>query len=190
MLKPGPAKFRTTDSLRSGSFFNIKHQIPMPNIEQDLKKITGSVFFGTFDLSHCYWQLLLHQLSHASQSFITRDGIYSPTLVLHGTTNAVMFLQSTTSSNIPAELRPFILLWVDDILFHSTTKDEHLVAIRLLFSFCKKFHFKLHPEKSIIFSKCIRWCGRLLSSDDIRFDPKRIDGIRHMQPPTTGTHLQ
>lgn len=188
--KPGPAKFRFTVDLRPINRFTVKHQFPMPNIEQELTKVAGSVHFGTFDLSHCYWQLPLHRSSQSSQSFITPDGIYSPTRVLHGTTNAVMFLQSTISSNIPADLRPHILFWLDDILLHSRTIDDHLDAIRLLFSFCKKFNFKLHPAKCNIFSTCIRWCGRLLSSKGIRFDPRRIDGLRNMQLPTTGAHLQ
>ena len=72
----------------------VKHQFPMPNLEHELGKLSESHFFATFDLSNGYWQLQLDESSQASQSFITADGIYSPTRVMHGTTNAVTHLQS------------------------------------------------------------------------------------------------
>ena len=48
---------------------------------------------------------------------------------------------------------------------------------------------KLYPNKCCFFATLIRWCGRLLSSAGVRFDPRRIDGIQKMQLPTNGAHL-
>lgn len=81
----------------------------MPNLEQELTKTGGSMFYATFDLSHGYWQLPLDVLLQACLSLITPDGIYFSTIVLHGTTSAVMYLQSSLSSNVPAELRRHVL---------------------------------------------------------------------------------
>lgn len=162
----------------------------MPNIEHELSKIAGSRFYATFDLSHGYWQLPLHDSSQASQSFITPDGIFSPTRVLHGTTNAVQYLQSTISSELPVDLRTRLLLWLDDALAHERTVEGLLVAIRLFFEVCARCNLKLHPSKCILFAKKIRWCGRELSEHGIRFGPRRIYGIRNMALPTTAVHLQ
>ena len=59
-----------------------------------------------------------------------------------------------------------------------------------LFIMFKDRNLKLHPEKCCFFATSIRWCGRLLSSAGVRFDPRRIDGIQKMQLPTNGAHLQ
>lgn len=53
--KLGPAKFRFTVDLRPVNRFNIKHQFPMPIIEQELLKLADSTVYATFDLSHGYW---------------------------------------------------------------------------------------------------------------------------------------
>lgn len=188
--KPGPSKFRFTVDLRPVNRFSVKHQFPMPNMEQELSKLSNSRSFATFDFSHGYWQLPLEPSSQASQSFITPDGIFSPTRVLHGTTNAVMFLQWTIQGKIPAKLRPWVLLWLDDILLHAQSITDHLDAILLLFGFCKSVNLKLHSAKFVLFLRSIRWCGRIISSEGIRFDLARIDGIRHMDCPFTGAHLQ
>lgn len=92
--KPGPEKFRFTVYLRPVNKFTIEHYFPMPNIGQELTLLVGSKYFASFDLSHGYWQLPLDKASVPLQSFITPEGIYSPTRVLHGTMNAVTHLQS------------------------------------------------------------------------------------------------
>jgi hypothetical protein len=36
----------------------------------------------------------------------------------------------------------------------------------------------------------VRWCGRLISAAGSKFDPRRIEGILKMSPPSTGADLQ
>ena len=103
--KPGPTKFRFTVDLRPINKFTVKHQYPMPNLEQELTTLSNSRFYATFDLSHGYWQLELDKDSQALQSFVTPDGIYSPTRVLHGTTNAVAHLQSSLAEVLPKNIK-------------------------------------------------------------------------------------
>ena len=82
----------------------------MLNLEQELTKLTGASYFPTFDLSSGYWQLELDPASQELQSFITPDGIYSPTRVLHGTTNAVTHLQPSLMECVPVNLKQVLLL--------------------------------------------------------------------------------
>jgi hypothetical protein len=42
-----------------------------------------------------YWQLPLHEDSQECQSIITPDGVYTPTRVQHGTTNATVHMQAS-----------------------------------------------------------------------------------------------
>lgn len=188
--KDGPTKFRFTVDLRPVNRFTVKHQFPMPNIEHELGKLSGSRYFATFDLSHGYWQLELDPESRHLQSFITPHGIFSPTRVLHGTTNAVAHLQSALAEVIPTNLRKKLLVWLDDILLHDKTVSGILDSVQEMLHFCGKFNLKLHPGKCILFAKKIRWCGRLISENGIRYDPRRLDGLLNMELPTTGAHLQ
>jgi hypothetical protein len=54
----------------------------------------GSEVFATLDFCQGYWQIPLHKDSQDCQSFITPDGVYTPTRVLHGTRIATQHLQS------------------------------------------------------------------------------------------------
>eukprot|EP00178_Gracilaria_changii_P000257 TRINITY_DN1027_c0_g1_i1.p2 TRINITY_DN1027_c0_g1~~TRINITY_DN1027_c0_g1_i1.p2 ORF type:complete len:1106 (+),score=114.18 TRINITY_DN1027_c0_g1_i1:5972-9289(+) len=188
--KPGPARFRFTVDLRPINRYTIRHQYPMPNIEQELLKLAESQFFATFDLSHGYWQFPLHKDSQVLQSFITPDGVCSPTRVLHGTTNATTHLQLVLAEIFPPRLLKQLLYWLDDILLHNATINGLLKAIQLLFRTCARHSIRLHPRKCILFAISIRWCGRIISANGVRHDPRQLDGLLHMQPPTNGAHLQ
>lgn len=188
--KPGAARFRFTVDLRAVNCFTIRHHFPMPLLDNELTKLKGSKFFADFDLSHGYWQLLLHADSQECQSFLTPDGVFTPTRVLHGTTNAVAHLQSTLSAEIPIDLRKNLLQWLDDILLHCPTILSLLDAIETFLKLCVRLNLRLHPAKCLLFANSVRWCGRLIDEHGWRFDPKNMESLRDMSPPTTGAHLQ
>lgn len=78
----------------------------------------------------------------------------SPTRVLHGTTNIVMYLQfteSTLSSKIRAEVLHVLLWWLDNIQLHSKTTLSHLDTVQLFFMFCAWFNLKLNSANCILF---------------------------------------
>lgn len=99
-------------------------------------------------------------------------------------------LQSSLAEIIPPELAAYLLYWLDDLLLHHSTVDCLLKAIRELLALCSERNIKLHPGKSILFASTVRWCDRLVSADGIRYDPRRLEGLLNMEPPTTGAHLQ
>lgn len=81
-----------------------------------------------------YRHFLFHKQSQATQSFITPDGIFSPTRVSHGSTNADLHLQSTLGSVLPSALNLISFCWLDDILGHGRTMNEHLNQLCKFFS--------------------------------------------------------
>lgn len=129
ILKAGPVLVCFTVDLRPINRFTVRQQFPMPSPEHELVKLSRSGYFAVLDLSHGYWQHPLSKTSQECQSFIASDGIYIPTRVLRGTTNAVMYLQATLAALMPDELRPNILWWWDDIHIHSKTVLNHLSAV-------------------------------------------------------------
>ena len=60
--KPG-ARFRFTVDLQAVNVSTVRHQYPMPNLEQELSGLAGAVYFANFEMSHGYWQFPLALLS-------------------------------------------------------------------------------------------------------------------------------
>lgn len=190
VYKSGPAKFRFTVDLRPINQFTVQHHFPMPNLEVELTKVSSSRVYATLDLSHGYWQFPLDESSQECQSFITPDGVFTPKRVLHGTTNAVTYLQSTIAHILPMDVRENVLYWLDDILCHAPDESTLLKVLGKLFNTFAQYNIKLHPSKCRFFKREVRWCGRLLSADGVRFDTRNTSALLQMAEPTTGAHLQ
>jgi Reverse transcriptase (RNA-dependent DNA polymerase) len=161
----------------------------MRHIESELSSVQGSSHFCTFDLSHGYWQLELAAGSRECQSFITPEGVFTPTRALHGTSNAVLHMQAAVQG-ILNPLSEQLVAWLDDLLLHATADSLMLAHLRTFFTLCREYNLKLHPGKCTLFADLVRWCGRLVSGIGVRFDPRRIQGLLQMSAPQTGADLQ
>jgi Reverse transcriptase (RNA-dependent DNA polymerase)/RNase H-like domain found in reverse transcriptase len=187
--KPGPSQFRFTVDLRPVNKQTVPQAWPMPHIESELSKVRGATCFATFDLSSGYWQLKLDESFQECQSFITPDGIYTPTRVLHGTRNAVSHIQACIQG-ILEPLSKSLLVWLDGLLVHATGEKALLDLLRKFLEICRDENIKLHPGKCNLFARTVRWCGRLITGSGVKFDPRRVQGLRHMSPPQVGADLQ
>jgi hypothetical protein len=187
--KEGPSQFRFTVDLRPVNKATIPSSWPMPHLESELGRVAGLYFFATFDLSNGYWQLELHEDSRDCQSFITPDGVYMPTRILHGSSNAVAHMQSSLQG-VLGDLSQFILSWLDDLFLHASTEADLLARLRQLFMLCRDFNLKLHPGKCSLFYKKSHWCSRVITGAGVRFDPRRLQGLREMSLPITRADLQ
>lgn len=188
--KPGPSHWRFSADLKPVNHFTVPFQYPIPVVEHELTNTCKSKFFANVDFTHSYWQLRLHEDSQECQSIITPDGIYSSTRVLHGTTNAVLYLQSFLAPHLPPTLRDRVLLLVDDWLFHEETIENLLHSIRSFLAFCVECNWLLNPCKCNFFLHEAKWCGRLISQSGIRHDPRNLNGPLEMDCPVTGGQLQ
>jgi RNase H-like domain found in reverse transcriptase/Integrase core domain/Reverse transcriptase (RNA-dependent DNA polymerase)/Chromo (CHRromatin Organisation MOdifier) domain len=186
--KPG-GRFRFTVDLRPVNAVTQPATWPMPHLESALDQVALSKVFGTFDLCQGYWQLPLATESQSTQSFITHEGVFTPTRVLQGSTNAVAHFQSS----IQMIIRPLgiqMLQWLDDMLAHAPTETALLSLYRDFFSICRTYGLKLHALKCVLFALSVRWCGRMISASGIRFDPSRLEGLKDLALPITASDLQ
>ena len=78
----------------------MHHAHPMPNVECELQNLSRYKNFASLELSHDFYKLSVAQNSEECQSFVTQDGIFTPTRVLHGTINAARYLQAAMEGMI------------------------------------------------------------------------------------------
>jgi hypothetical protein len=110
----------------------------MLNLQDDLHDLHGPGVFATIDFCQRCWQIPLHKYSQDCQSFITPDGVYTPTRVLYGTRNATQHLQSVLVVSMD-DIKRKIKVWLDDCLLHTKTEDDLLASISLIFKQCQKY---------------------------------------------------
>jgi Reverse transcriptase (RNA-dependent DNA polymerase) len=155
--KPRPDQYRMTVDLRVPNASTKPTAWPMPNLKDELHELHGSEVFATLDFCQGYWQKPLHKDSQDSQSFITPDGVYTPTRVLGGTWNATQNLQSVPVV-MTDDIKSNIKVWLDDCLLHTKTEDNLLATLNFFIKKCQEHGLKLHASKCVLFATTVMYC--------------------------------
>jgi hypothetical protein len=87
------------------------------------------------------------------------------------------------------DIKSNIKVWLDDCLLHTKTEDDLLATLSFFFKKCQEHGLKLHASKCVLFASTVRYCGRLITNDGVRFDPKNMEALQTMQQPQNGADL-
>ena len=71
-----------------------------------------------------------------------------------------------------------LLFYLDDICIFSSTIDEMLDRIAMVFQYLKDFNLKIKPKKSFFFQSNILFLGHMLSKEGILPNPAKISKVR------------
>ncbi|GKE57917.1 putative nucleotidyltransferase, ribonuclease H, partial [Tanacetum coccineum] len=123
-----------------------------PSEMQELSgQLQGSCYFSKIDLRSGYHQLRVHEEDIPKTAFRTRYGHFEFTVMPFGLTNAPAVFMDLMNRVCKPYLDKFVIVFIDDILIYSKSKEEHEVHLRLVLELLRKE--KLYAK----FSKCEFW---------------------------------
>jgi hypothetical protein len=115
-----PAYFRFTLDLRGPNYATRKHDFVMPDLEEELAKLSGATYFAKLDFAQDFWQPPTDWEAALLFAFRGVDGLYTSTRVPHGAKNSAQWFQLVTSECFK-ELLYCLRQWIDDFLLHTKT---------------------------------------------------------------------
>ncbi|KAF0755526.1 hypothetical protein AaE_004936 [Aphanomyces astaci] len=77
-----------------------------------------------------------------------------------------------------------MLIWIDDIFVYADTVEGYVDALESFFDRVAQYGFKLSPSKTKLFTDQVKRCGRIISGDGVKQDPKRIEHLCAIPYPT------
>ncbi|GJV24393.1 putative reverse transcriptase domain-containing protein [Tanacetum coccineum] len=136
------------------------------------------------DLRSGYHQLRVHEDDIPKTAFRTRYGHFECTVMPFGLTNAPTVFMDLMNRVCKPYLDKFVIVFIDDIMIYSKTKEEHEVHLKLVLELLRKE--KLYAK----FSKCEFWLqevhflGHVVNQSGIRVDPSKIEAMKNWKAPT------
>src|SRR5436190_22251009 len=80
-------------------------------------------------------------------------------------------------------------VYIDDIIVHSRTFEEHLEDVGQVFERIQEANLKLGPEKCKFCFEEIKFLGHILGKDGIRTDPAKIEKVKNYPRPMLGVKI-
>jgi RNase H-like domain found in reverse transcriptase len=74
-------------------------------------------------------------------------------------------------------------------LLYTKTEDDLLGILNFFFKKCQEHGLKLHASKCVLFATTVRYCGRLITKDGVRFYPKNRAALQIMHEPQNSADL-
>ena len=107
-----------------------------------------------------------------------------------GLTNAPATFQHLMESCLGELHLNWCIIYLDDIIIHSRTLEEHIVRLRGVFERLRTAGLKLKPSKCTFFKDEIAYLGHIISKQGIEVDPKKVEVIRKWPKPRTVTDVR
>jgi hypothetical protein len=166
----------------------IKNKYLLPWIDLLFDQLVGAKLFSKIDLWSGYHQIRVRPEDIPKTAFTTRYGLYEYLVMSFGLTNAPAHFTYLMNSMFMPELDKFVVVFIDDVLIYSKSKEEHATHLRVVLT--RFWEHKLYAK----FSKCEFWLdqvpflGHILSAEGVVVDPGKVKDILEWKPPTT-VHL-
>jgi hypothetical protein len=110
----------------------IKNKYPLPRIDLLFDQLARAKVFSKIDLRSGYDQIKIQLEDIPKTAFTTRYGLYEYLVISFGLTNAPAHFMYLMNSVFMLELDKFIVVFIDDILVYSKTKEEHVEHLRVV----------------------------------------------------------
>ncbi|GJX86328.1 putative reverse transcriptase domain-containing protein [Tanacetum coccineum] len=162
-----------------GASLTVKNRYLLPRIDDLFDQLQGSQFFSKIYLRSRYHHLRVHEDDFPKTAFRTRYRHFKFIVMPFGLTNAPKVFMDLMNRVFRPYLDKFMIVFIDDILIYSKTREEHVEHLRLVFELLKKE--KLYAK----FSKCEFWLrevqflGHVINGNRIHVDPSNIEAVKN-----------
>ncbi|GKA68796.1 putative reverse transcriptase domain-containing protein, partial [Tanacetum coccineum] len=189
-VKKKDGSFRMCIDYRELNKLTVKNHYPLPRIDDLFDQLQGSQFFSKIYLRSGYHHLRVHEDDIPKTAFRTRYGHFEFIVMPFGLTNAPAVFIDLMNRVCRPYLDKFMIVFIDDILIYSKTREEHVEHLRLVLGLLKKE--KLYAK----FSKCEFWLrevqflGHVINGNGIHVDPSKIEAVKNWKAPRTPTEVR
>jgi hypothetical protein len=167
---------------RSLNEVTIKNKYPLPRINDLFDQLRGACVFSNIDLLSGYHQLKIHAIDILKTTFTTRYGLYEYTVMSFGLTNAPAYFMYLMNKVFMEFLNKFVVVFIDDILVFSKTKEEHAEHLRLVLQKLREHKLYAKRSKCEFLSKEVSFLVHVVSNGGIAVDLSKVRDVLNWKP--------
>ena len=166
-----------------------KYGLHLP--EELFQRVGQSKFFSKIDLRGAFLQMPIHPDDQYLTTFHWGNELWMYTRACYGLRSAPSYLQRIMDAEISkAGLSGFCVCFIDDLLVHSDTEEEHIQHVAAVLAMLLAVGFRAHPDKCIFLCEAVEYLGFLLGTGFLNPHSSKIEAIQALKPPSNVKQLQ
>ena len=186
LVRKKDGRLRFCIDLRRLNNRTVKDAYSLPKIESILDSLLGAKIFSTLDLKAGYWQVEMTEECKAYTAFTCGPlGFSECDTMPFGATNAPATFQRLMHDCLEDLNMRWCIVYLDDIIIYSDTKEEHLKRLEAVFQKLATAGLKLKPFKCFFFKEEIDYLGHVVSGEGISTNPKKVEAVTKWSTPQT-----
>ena len=107
-----------------------------------------------------------------------------------GLCNAPATFQRLMNYVLQDYLGKFVLVYLDDIIIHSTTFEQHIDHVQQVFDALRNANLKIKLKKCFFCFPSITFLGHIVGRNGIRPDPTKIEKVKNFPIPIDLTSIR
>ena len=162
----------------------VNNPYPLPNIEELIANLGSSRFITTLDLTKGYYQVPVTPKHQEKTAFVTPYGKYEFVTMPFGLISAPSTFQRLMDEVLDG-LHEFTVAYLDDILIHSQTWDQHMKHLDTVFTKLRKAGLNVMERKCTFACGSCVYLGHVVGNGSVKPMDCKVSAVKNFREPQT-----
>ena len=163
---------------------------PLPEIADCVQELAESRYFSTTDLCSGFHQIPTTSEAQKKLAVVTDFGQFTWLRMPMGARNCPAVFQRMMDGCFRTMPLSTLVIYLDDILLHTRTLQEHHTRLREMFQILRKNCLKVRADKTVIATKEVNFCGFTVKEGVKRPNRDKVKAVRQLPSPKSTKEAQ